>query len=139
MTCNMLHKTFYMPYEIWICNIWHITCNLGHEKYDNIRRGHKISNYVHCRFNFPQFPMNKTRFILGMSKQLDLEEIRSRKQDLQKIRKYFHSKLMISCERKWFPVKWNEFLCKEMISWIDDQSIWQGLRLADKENNNHFL
>ena len=60
----------------------------GHGKYDNIKRGHKISNYVHCRFNFPQFPMNKTRFILGMSKQLDLEEIRSRKQDLQKIRKY---------------------------------------------------
>ena len=54
----------------------------GHGKNDNIVKGPKIMNYVLCRHNFPQFPMNKTKFILGMSKDLESEEVRQRKNDL---------------------------------------------------------
>ena len=60
----------------------------GHGRNDNVLRSAKISNYVQCRYNFPQFPMNKTKFILGMSKELDIEEKENRKKDLQKIKKY---------------------------------------------------
>ena len=60
----------------------------GHGKNDNLRKGPKISNYVQCKYNFPQFPMNRTRFILGMRKDLEAEEINQCKKDLQKIKKY---------------------------------------------------
>ena len=60
----------------------------GHGKNDDILEGPTIRNYVHCRFNFPQFPLNKTTFILGMSKTLDPEIISNRKKDLQKINKF---------------------------------------------------
>ena len=60
----------------------------GHGKNDNMIRGPKISNFVLCRYNFPQFPMNKTKFILGMPKDLSLEEKESRKKDLLKIKKF---------------------------------------------------
>ena len=60
----------------------------GHGKYDDKRRGDRISNFVQCRYRFPQFPINKTKFILGMSKELTVEETERRKKDLQKIKKY---------------------------------------------------
>ena len=60
----------------------------GHGKNDNIMRGPKISNFVLCRYDFPQFPLNKTKFILGMSKDLPLEEKETRKKDLLKIKKF---------------------------------------------------
>ena len=60
----------------------------GHGKNDKTLRGPKITNYVQCRYNFPQFPMNKTTFILGMTKDLPLDEKESRKKDLLKIRKF---------------------------------------------------
>ena len=60
----------------------------GHGKNDKIMRGPKITNYVQCRYNFPQFPMNKTKFILGMTKELPLDEKESRKKDLLKIKKF---------------------------------------------------
>ena len=62
--------------------------NEGHGRNDGIMEGPKISNYVHCRFNFPQFPMNKTTFILGMSKSLDENEKLQRRKDLLKIKKF---------------------------------------------------
>ena len=62
--------------------------NEGHGRNDGKQEGINISNYVHCRFNFPQFPMNKATFILGMSKDLDEESAKQRKEDLKKIKKY---------------------------------------------------
>ena len=62
--------------------------NEGHGKDDNRRRGHRINNFVQCRYRFPQFPINKTKFILGMPKELTVEETERRKKDLQKIKKY---------------------------------------------------
>ena len=51
-------------------------------------KANKISDYIECRFNFPQFPMNRTLFIRGISKDLNEEEIKQRKTDLRKIKKY---------------------------------------------------
>ena len=51
-------------------------------------KGPRIDNYVHCRFNFPQFPLNKTTFILGIPKDLDAESVDQRRKDLKKIKKY---------------------------------------------------
>ena len=45
-------------------------------------------DYVECRFNFPQFPLNRTRFILGIPKDLSSEELSKRKTDLKKIKKF---------------------------------------------------
>ena len=60
----------------------------GHGRYDGHIEGPKISNYVHCRFNFPQFPMNRTTFIPGIPKSLDESALLERKKDLLKIKKY---------------------------------------------------
>ena len=60
----------------------------GHGRNDGKKEGLPITNYVHCRFNFPQFPLNKTVFILGMSKDLDEETKLMRRNDLKKIKKY---------------------------------------------------
>ena len=62
--------------------------NEGHGRKDGEKEGLAINNYVHCRFNFPQFPMNKTTFILGMSKDLDEGVVKQRKNDLKKIKKF---------------------------------------------------
>ena len=68
--------------------IINIKKNEGHGRHDGVKEGPKISNYVHCRFNFPRFPMNKTTFILGIGKDLDKEEVTQRKKDYNKIKKY---------------------------------------------------
>ena len=60
----------------------------GHGRNDGKKEGLPITNYVHCRFNFPQFPLNKNVFILGMSKDLDEETKLMRRNDLKKIKKY---------------------------------------------------
>jgi hypothetical protein len=60
----------------------------GHGRRDGKIKGPRIDNYVHCRFNFPQFPLNRTTFILGMSKDLDVESVNQRRKDLKKIKKY---------------------------------------------------
>ena len=60
----------------------------GHGRYDGEAIGLKLSEVVQCRFNFPQFPLHKTTFILGMPKTLSDEEKSKRKKDLRKIKKF---------------------------------------------------
>ena len=60
----------------------------GHGRGDGLIEGNTINNHVQCRFNFPQFPLNRTMFILGMSKDLDDDERKQRKEDLKKIKKF---------------------------------------------------
>ena len=62
--------------------------NEGHGRLDGKIEGNKISNYLECRFNFPQYPLNRTVFIPGMSKDLTDEEVKQRKADLKKIKKF---------------------------------------------------
>ena len=64
-----------------------VDSNEGFGRYDGILRGPKIET-VHCRFNFPQFPLNKTTFILGMSKDLEEGVLQQRRNDLQRIKKF---------------------------------------------------
>jgi hypothetical protein len=60
----------------------------GHGRFDGKAEGPKIANFIECRFNFPQFPLNRTTFILGIPKDLSEEEVRQRKSDLKKIKKF---------------------------------------------------
>ena len=74
--CKFLIKHLIFCVENFICLV------------NGKKEGPNINNYVHCKFNFPQFPMNKTTFILGISKELDEETVNQRRNDLKKIKKY---------------------------------------------------
>ena len=60
----------------------------GHGRLDGLKEGCPISNNLQCRFNFPQFQINRTTFIFGMPKDLEDSERKQRKEDLKKIRKF---------------------------------------------------
>jgi hypothetical protein len=60
----------------------------GHGRLDGKMEGPKISDYVECRFNFPHFPLNRTKLILGIPKDLDENELSQRKSDCKKIKKF---------------------------------------------------
>ena len=66
--------------------------NEGHGRLDGIAQGPSILDYDECRFNFPQYPMNKTTLILGIPKNLCKEEVSKRKSDLKQIRKFLAAK-----------------------------------------------
>jgi hypothetical protein len=65
-----------------------IKSNEGHGKDDGSSTGSELRNVPLCRFNIPKFPMDKTRLILGISKDLDEEIVSQRTKDLNKIKKY---------------------------------------------------
>ena len=65
-----------------------IKANEGHGRLDEKIEGQKISDYTDCRFKFPQFPMNTTKLILGIPKDIDNDELSKRKKDLKKIKKF---------------------------------------------------
>ena len=60
----------------------------GHGRNGEKIRGTKISEIALCRFNFPRFPLHKTKFILAMQKSLSAEEKNQRKSDLKQIKKF---------------------------------------------------
>ena len=60
----------------------------GFGRNDGKIKGEKMNDIPNCRFNFPQFPLYRTSFILGMSKSLDSDEKKRRKSDLKKIRNF---------------------------------------------------
>ena len=60
----------------------------GHGRQDGIIKGPQLYNISICRFRFPKFPMDETKLILGMSKDLDENLIKARKLDLNRITKY---------------------------------------------------
>ena len=65
-----------------------IKANEGHGIDDGIKEGPELNNIPLCRFNFPKYPSDKTKFILGIEKDLDEKVLASRKKDLKKITKY---------------------------------------------------
>ena len=89
---KMLIKTFQTHNHTFTCkkkrNVIPVRKNEGHGRLDGKIEGENISNYSGCRFNFPQFPLNKTTFILGIPKDLSIEEVSNRKKDLKKIKKF---------------------------------------------------
>ena len=60
----------------------------GHGRNDGKAQGKRIAEVVNCRFNFPQFPIHKTSFILGIPKSLSDEDKKKRKSDLKKIKNF---------------------------------------------------
>ena len=65
-----------------------IKSNVGHGIDDGIKEGPELYNIPLCRFNFPKYPSDKTKFILGVEKDLDEKLLFSRRKDLKKITKY---------------------------------------------------
>ena len=65
-----------------------IKASEGHGRNDGKIEGNKISNYNECRFSYPKFPLNRTVFIQGLHKDLSEEEVKQRKADLKKIKKF---------------------------------------------------
>ena len=62
-----------------------IGTNEGHGRFDGVKLGPELRNIPLCRFSFPKYPMEKTKLILGMKKELNQEEAWQRSRDLKKI------------------------------------------------------
>ena len=62
--------------------------NEGHGRLDGIVKGSALTNISVCRFRFPRFPLNKTKVVLGLTKDMDEDMIKKCKADLAKITKY---------------------------------------------------
>ena len=60
----------------------------GHGKLDGKISGDLIDNYIICRYNYPQNPIDETTLLLGLSKGHDEEDLNKRKNDYKKTRKF---------------------------------------------------
>ena len=65
-----------------------INASEGHGRKDRSMIGRELLNIPICRFNIPKFPMDRTKLILGIRKDLDEKIVDQRKKDLNKIKKY---------------------------------------------------
>ena len=59
----------------------------GHGRFDKRMNGPKLECQK-CRFNVPFFPLDETTFLQGITKDFPEEEVKKRKEDLRKIRKF---------------------------------------------------
>ena len=62
--------------------------NEGHGRLDGFVKGTILSNISVCRFRFPKFPLDQTKLVVGMSKEIDEDTMKQYKADLIKITKY---------------------------------------------------
>ena len=62
--------------------------NEGHGRLDGKVKAPALSNISICRFKFPKFPLDETRLIKGIPKDMDEKIIKARKDDLNKIIKF---------------------------------------------------
>ena len=62
--------------------------NEGFGRFDGIKKGTKLQNLPVCRFHYPKFPMDETKLIVGLSKDITDNVILKYKADLKKITKY---------------------------------------------------
>ena len=60
----------------------------GYGRLDGTVSGPTLKNLPLCRFKFPRFPLDKTTVVKGINKELDENEIKARKLDLNKIVKF---------------------------------------------------
>ena len=60
----------------------------GHGRKDGIMKGTALSNIQICRFRFPKFPLDETKFVLALPKDTEEELIKRYKLDLNKITKF---------------------------------------------------
>ena len=60
----------------------------GHGISDGLMKGPKLSNIPVCRFQFPKFPLDCTKLVLAIGKDIDENMVKERKSDLNKIIKF---------------------------------------------------
>ena len=60
----------------------------GHGALDGKIKNDEKSNYLLCRFNYPQFPMKDTTFIAGLPKDINDDELIGIRKDFKMIKKY---------------------------------------------------
>ena len=60
----------------------------GHGRLDGLKKGKRLKNITLCRFNFPKYPMPRTKLIVAMSKDIDEDIDKQCKSDLRKIVKF---------------------------------------------------
>ena len=51
----------------------------GHGRLDGLMEDTELKNIQLCRFNFPRFPLDKTRLIFAIAKESDEEDVKKRK------------------------------------------------------------
>ena len=120
-----------------------INSNEGHGRLDKIVQDQPRMEIPKCRYNVPFFPMDETLFVQGMNKDLPEEEIKKRKYDLRKIRKYL---LRQSCGHQENSENWNklkilkywEFLY-EVGMFEDEKSLEQFTELERQKAKTRYL
>ena len=92
-----LLKTLSKKYETHKCGftchkkkkVVTILANEGHGALDGVKTdGEVLSKIPVCRFTFPKYPMRETKVIHGFNKDLPAEEVKVRKDNLMKIKKF---------------------------------------------------
>ena len=92
-----LLKTLAKKYETHKCGftchkkkkVVTILANEGHGALDGEKTdGEVLSKIPVCRFSFPKYPMRETKVIHGFNKDLPAEEVKVRKDNLMKIKKF---------------------------------------------------
>ena len=81
----------------------------GHGRLDGEIEGEEITDYLICRFNYPLFPIKDTKFILGMSKELEDEEVKNIKKDYKKIRRFLIRQTGYNLGKREDNENWKEF------------------------------
>ena len=62
--------------------------NEGHGRLDGTIKGPELKNIPVCRFKIPRFPLDETKLVLAISKDIEESDIKERKKDLSKIIKF---------------------------------------------------
>ena len=106
--------------------------NEGHGRLDGKSKGPELRNIPVCRFHFPKWPMNETKVVLQVSKEIEDEELKKRKTDLCKVRKFLL--------RQTF--KENGIIQEDKMNTLKSLSFWEflyeaGMFESCKEFNEH--
>ena len=88
--------------------------NEGYGRKDGVIDGTTLKNISICRFQFPKFPLNETKVVRSCSMDIDENEIKSRKKDLNKIVKFLLRQTYAEKSRENLE-SWN--LLKQMQFW----------------------
>jgi hypothetical protein len=88
--------------------------NEGHGRLSSLIKGPELRNIPVCRFRFPRFPLDETKLILGISKDIDETIIKERKKDLNMINNFLirqtYSEGTLNENRSWQNLKNLNFL-----------------------------
>ena len=94
-----------------------IKANEGFGRLDGYAKGIQLLNIPVCRFYFPKFPLDETKLIPGMSKDIDEDVMKMYKTDLIKIIKYLvrqtHTENRQIENEAWVKMKSYLFLARE--------------------------